>query len=241
MAAATTGPRDHIERIRRERYYIGREEKNPLAEDIHQAVNYLSEELYSKDVHFLMELIQVVVLNIFLVLSLFAVMAALRMDSMNSNAEDNKYKEGVTPSLEFVITSKDITMTGAGSTLLLFNNEIGLKSPANIDSICRIGKSTKKGRRHLGYIGEKGFKSVFLISSKPHIFSNGYQIRFDEEPSPDCNLGYIVPEWVESNPNLSDIQNIYGSSKSLPSTTIILPLKSEKESSYFFLKLDNYL
>ncbi|XP_065022895.1 uncharacterized protein LOC135648851 [Musa acuminata AAA Group] len=206
MAAASTGPRDHIERIRRERYYIGREEKNPLAEDIHQAVSYLSEELYSKDVHFLMELIQ--------------------------NAEDNKYKEGVTPSLEFVITSKDITMTGASSTLLLFNNEIGF-SPANIDSICRIGKSTKKGRRHLGYIGEKGigFKSVFLISSKPHIFSNGYQIRFNEEPSPDCNLGYIVPEWVESNPNLSDIQNIYGSSKSLPSTTIILPLKSEKEST----------
>ncbi|RRT77434.1 hypothetical protein B296_00011207 [Ensete ventricosum] len=58
MAAASTGPRDHIERIRRERYYIGREEKNPLAEDIHQAVSYLSEELYSKDVHFLMELIQ---------------------------------------------------------------------------------------------------------------------------------------------------------------------------------------
>ncbi|RWW07450.1 hypothetical protein BHE74_00013450 [Ensete ventricosum] len=60
MAAASTGPRDHIERIRRERYSIGREEKNPLAEDIHQAVSFLSEELYSKDVHFLMELIQVV-------------------------------------------------------------------------------------------------------------------------------------------------------------------------------------
>ncbi|RWW07452.1 hypothetical protein BHE74_00013449 [Ensete ventricosum] len=60
---------------------------------------------------------------------------------------------------------------------------------------------------------------------------NGYQIRFNEEPSPDCNLGYIVPEWVESNPNLFDIQHIYGSSKSLPSTTIILPLKSEKEST----------
>jgi len=51
--------RVHVERIRRERFYIGREERNPLAEDIHQAVSYLSEELYSKDVHFLMELIQV--------------------------------------------------------------------------------------------------------------------------------------------------------------------------------------
>jgi sacsin len=49
-----------VERIRRERYYIGRGEQNPLAEDMHQAVNYLSQELYSKDVHFLMELVQVI-------------------------------------------------------------------------------------------------------------------------------------------------------------------------------------
>ena len=48
-----------MERIRRERYFIGRGEQNPLAEDMHQAVNYLSQELYSKDVHFLMELVQV--------------------------------------------------------------------------------------------------------------------------------------------------------------------------------------
>jgi len=56
-------PREHVERIRRERYYIGRGEQNPLAEDMHQAVNYLSQELYSKDVHFLMELVQVISLS----------------------------------------------------------------------------------------------------------------------------------------------------------------------------------
>ncbi|XP_072979221.1 uncharacterized protein [Typha angustifolia] len=196
-------PREHVEKIRRERFYIGREERNPLAEDIHQAVSYLSEELYSKDVHFLMELIQ--------------------------NAEDNKYPTGVAPSLEFVVTSKDITGTGATSTLLVFNNEMGF-SPANINSICRIGKSTKKGCRHRGYIGEKGigFKSVFLISSQPHIFSNGYQIKFNEEPSAECDVGYIVPEWVENSPTVSDLEKIYGSSKPLPTTTIILPLKAEK-------------
>lgn len=32
------------------------------------------------------------------------------------NAEDNEYEEGVKPSLEFVITSKDITATGAPAT-----------------------------------------------------------------------------------------------------------------------------
>ena len=57
--APAPSPREHVERIRRERYFIGRGEQNPLAEDMHQAVNYLSQELYSKDVHFLMELVQV--------------------------------------------------------------------------------------------------------------------------------------------------------------------------------------
>ncbi|CAD6256983.1 unnamed protein product [Miscanthus lutarioriparius] len=196
-------PREHVERIRRERYYIGRGEQNPLAEDMHQAVNYLSQELYSKDVHFLMELVQ--------------------------NAEDNEYPSEVAPSLEFLITSKDITGCGASSTLLIFNNERGF-SATNIESICRVGKSTKKGNRHQGYIGEKGigFKSVFLISSQPHIFSNGYQIKFNEKPCAECNIGYIVPQWVESTPSLSDIEALYGCSKVLPTTIIILPLKSEK-------------
>lgn len=73
-----------------------------------------------------------------------------------------------------------------------------------------------------------GFKSVFLVSRNPHIFSNGYQIKFREDPSPECGIGYIVPEWVEENPSISDIAKIYSSFKSLPTTTFILPLKSDK-------------
>ena len=59
------------------------------------------------------------------------------------------------PSLEFVITSRDITNTGAPATLLIFNNEKGF-SAKNIESICNVGNSTKKGNRKRGYIGEKG-------------------------------------------------------------------------------------
>ncbi|KAG2675394.1 hypothetical protein I3760_12G002000 [Carya illinoinensis] len=194
--------REHIKEIRRKKFSIGGE-LNPLTEDLQQAVKNLSAELYAKDVHFLMELIQ--------------------------NAEDNEYMEGVGPSLEFMITSEDITGTGAPSTLLIFNNEKGFSSK-NIDSICSVGRSTKKGNRKRGYIGEKGigFKSVFLITAQPYIFSNGYQIRFNEEPCPHCKLGYIVPEWVEENPTPSDLQQIYGSKTSLPTTTIVLPLKPDK-------------
>ncbi|PQQ17194.1 uncharacterized protein Pyn_20832 [Prunus yedoensis var. nudiflora] len=195
-------PREHIEEIRMTKFSIGGE-LNPLTEDLHQAVKNLSAELYAKDVHFLMELIQ--------------------------NAEDNEYSEGVDPSLEFVITSRDITGTGAPATLLVFNNEKGF-SPKNIESICSVGRSTKKGNRKRGYIGEKGigFKSVFLITAQPYIFSNGYQIRFSEEPCMHCNLGYIVPEWVEESPTLSCIRQIYGSGSALPTTTLILPLKPDK-------------
>ncbi|KAJ4901471.1 DNA binding [Raphanus sativus] len=195
--------KQHIDRIRRTKFSIGGDE-NPLTEDLHQAVKNLSAELYAKDVHFLMELIQ--------------------------NAEDNEYPEGVDPCLEFVITSDDITATGAPATLLIFNNEKGF-SEKNIESICSVGRSTKKGNRKRGYIGEKGigFKSVFLITSRPYIFSKGYQIRFNEDPCSYCSLGYIVPEWVDQHPSPADIQRIYGSSGSaLPTTTIILPLKSDK-------------
>ncbi|XP_034712061.1 uncharacterized protein LOC117934471 isoform X1 [Vitis riparia] len=195
-------PKEHIEEIRRTKFSIGGE-LNPLTEDLHQAVKNLSAELYAKDVHFLMELIQ--------------------------NAEDNEYREGVNPSLELVITSQDITDTGAPATLLIFNNEKGF-SAKNIESICSVGRSTKKVNRKQGYIGEKGigFKSVFLITAQPYIFSNGYQIRFNEEPCSHSNLGYIVPEWVEENPSLADIKQIYGSHAVLPTTTIILPLKPDK-------------
>jgi hypothetical protein len=51
-------PREHVEEIRINKFSIGRED-NPLTEDLHHAVKHLSTELYTKDVHFLMELIQV--------------------------------------------------------------------------------------------------------------------------------------------------------------------------------------
>jgi len=75
----------------------------------------------------------------------------------------------VDPSLEFVITSRDITNTGAPATLLMFNNEKGF-SAKNIDSICSVGNSTKKGNRKRGYIGEKG-KNWLLDASHDVSFS----------------------------------------------------------------------
>ena len=73
-----------------------------------------------------------------------------------------------------------------------------------------------------------GFTSVFLITSQPYIFSNGYQIKFNEKPCQHCNVGYIVPEWVEDDSILSSIQKEYGSSSALPNTILVLPLRGDK-------------
>ncbi|KAL7602651.1 hypothetical protein Lser_V15G21273 [Lactuca serriola] len=148
MASTTTAAREYVEKIRRTKFSTDRE-PNPFTGDLHNhAVKNLSAKLYAKDVHFLTELIQ--------------------------NAEDNEYPEGVDPSLEFVITSKDITETGAPATLLVFNNEKGF-SDKNIESICSVGLSTKKGIYQYGYIGQRGIglTSVFLITDQPYVFSNG--------------------------------------------------------------------
>lgn len=61
----------------------------------------------------------------------------------------------MSPALEFIFTAEDITDSGAPATLLIFNNEKGF-SPRNIESVCSVGRSTKKGSRSSGYIGEKG-------------------------------------------------------------------------------------
>eukprot|EP01018_Ginkgo_biloba_P001287 Gb_17259 [translate_table: standard] len=118
---------------------------NPLTEDLHHGVKHLSAELYTKDVHFLMELIK-------------------------SSAENNEYPLSVKPSLEFVFTKRDITGVGATTTLLIFNNEKGF-SKENIESLSNVVQSTKKGKRQGGYIGEKDvilhiIIALFLQSSR---------------------------------------------------------------------------
>lgn len=174
-------PRAHIERIRKD-FQASRRVKDSL----NNSIQALAHDLYSKETHFIFELIQ--------------------------NAEDNTYKE-TEPSLSFRLVKVDPTNTqNAVGALIIQNNEIGF-APDNVDAICAVGKTTKSKIR--GYIGEKGigFKSVFRITTIPHIFSNGYQFCFPEKDE-ETGLGYIVPRWVNSNlPAIGPIQ-----------TTIVLPL-----------------
>ena len=72
------------------------------------------------------------------------------------NADDNKYPEHVEPTLTFILQKTGI---------VVLNNECGF-TPENIQALCDVGRSTKKGSG--GYIGKKGigFKSVFRVCAK---------------------------------------------------------------------------
>lgn len=177
-APSLISAQQHIVQIRREKFSLDADgtllSQNPLAKDLHNSAERLSADLYSKDTHFVLELIQ--------------------------NAEDNAYPPGVQPDLTFCLLPEDPTATpGAHGALLILNNECGLR-PEDVDALCAVGRSTKTKRQ--GYIGEKGigFKSVFKVTKRPHLFSAGYQFRFDRDPDPAIGLGYIVPYWVDDVP-----------------------------------------
>jgi len=160
--------REHINKIREE-FQANQRVKDSL----NNSIKALADDLYSKDTHFIFELIQ--------------------------NAEDNEY-EGVEPSILFRLTKDDPTNTlKSDGALIIQNNEVGFLSK-NVDAICAVGKTTKEKAQ--GYIGEKGigFKSVFRVTATPYVFSNGYQFCLPEEDE-ETGLGYIVPRWVEHIPN----------------------------------------
>ena len=161
--------------------------------DLHNAVEKLAKEIYSKKSHFIFELIQ--------------------------NAEDNDYASDAKPTLKFVLLPDDPTDTAnSEGCLCVFNNETGF-AENNVRAISKIGKSTKTDSGASGFIGEKGigFKSVFQITSSPHIFSNGFQFKFIDH-DPVSTLGYIVPYWIDETPEIIQFHDEY-------TTTLLLPLR----------------
>jgi len=189
---------EHIMRIRNEYGLndIKSIESNRTIRNLHNAIKKLTNDLYSKETHFLLELVQ--------------------------NAEDNEYKTEAC--LSFSLLKTDPTNTeGSVGALLIQNNEVGF-GINNIEAICAVGESTKT--KASGYIGEKGigFKSVFRITSTPHIYSGGYCIKLPEKLE-GIDLGYIVPDWVEHFPRCVDKEQ----------TSIILPL--DKSDEFDFQKI----
>ena len=98
--------RSFIERIRTERYKVVDDSSNEIKEELNSTLEILAKELYAKDTHFVLELLQ--------------------------NADDNNYEDSVIPEIKFKVDNQ---------MLIVKNNEKGF-AEANVDSICRVGKST---------------------------------------------------------------------------------------------------
>ena len=105
------------------------------------------------------------------------------------NADDNSYVPKISPSLSIQISP---------SQLVVSNNEIGF-SEENVRALCNAGDSSKKKNSGFIGIGEKGigFKSVFAVTDKPEIHSNGFHFRFDATDKNDP-FRYLLPHWIEN-------------------------------------------
>src|SRR4051812_39653144 len=122
------------------------------------------------------------------------------------NAEDNAYPEGLNDRfVHFILDGRDIVVR---------NNEVGF-SPANVEAICAVARSTKVDRTR-GYVGEKGigFKSVFKVTARPQVYSGPFQFQFDDE-------SFVVPSWCEPAPGIAIDP---------ATTTIVLPLRDALRS-----------
>ncbi|MDZ7759486.1 MAG: hypothetical protein U5L00_04420 [Desulfovermiculus sp.] len=103
---------NHIELIRKESQASQR-----IKDSLNNSIKNLAKDLYSKDTHFIFELIQ--------------------------NAEDNSYNN-CEPYISFQLKSNDPTNTpNSDGALIIENNELGF-SKDNVEAICAIGKTTKQ-------------------------------------------------------------------------------------------------
>lgn len=95
------------------------------------------------------------------------------------NTDDNTYDERCQPTLHIEYTK---------GILHLSCNEVGF-SKQDLESLCKIGRSTKSGSAD--HTGEKGigFKSVFRVADVVWVTSGYYNFKFDKSQ----RLGTISP------------------------------------------------
>ena len=125
-----------IEQIRREEFGVGvelNEDGQRLMkvqqERLGRSLDRLSRDLYSKDTHFVLELVQNADDNSY---------PQELMDALQSSSVTNEC-----PSVRFVITRKGVTV---------LNNESGFRDK-DVRALCDVGRSTK-GKHKYGYIGK---------------------------------------------------------------------------------------
>lgn len=110
--------------------------------------------------------------------------------------------------MEFIQNADDANSTSL--SIDISRDEIQILNNGNtfdeddVESICKVGRSSKqyteKGEDYIGYLGV-GFKSVFLISDNPQIYSDDYRFEFDRNAweQPEETPWQIYPLWIDNS------------------------------------------
>ena len=97
------------------------------------------------------------------------------------------------------VDSASISIEIVENAVRVFNNGRTFSKP-DVDSICKVGLSSKTPKDYIGYLGV-GFKSVFLISNSPEIYSGDYRFKFSKSyfPDPERTPWQVIPLWIEDS------------------------------------------
>lgn len=93
--------------------------------------------------------------------------------------------------------SNQLTIEILDDKIQIFNDGKPFMSE-DVESICKVGCSSKPIEDYIGYLGV-GFKSVFLISENPQIYSIPYRFEFNKNRWGNVeNIPWqIMPIWIE--------------------------------------------
>lgn len=99
--------------------------------------------------------------------------------------------------MEFIQNADDVRSSSLlieiENKLIKILNNGHVFSKEDVNSICRVGMSSKTPKDYIGYLGV-GFKSVFLISDSPEIYSGDYRVKFDKNDWPEPEkIPWVIP------------------------------------------------
>ncbi|KAH6668745.1 hypothetical protein B0J14DRAFT_518033 [Halenospora varia] len=142
---------DHLHQIRKRKGIDCSDgEHDDNVRDLNRALDILSDQLYEKPTHFLLELIQ--------------------------NADDNTFENDVIPTLSFhLVGLENAWQMRIDCNEIGFKKE-NIEALCRIGDSTKKVKDRTKG--YIGEKGI-GFKSVFKVANVVHISSKGYSFRFD--------------------------------------------------------------
>lgn len=104
-------------------------------------------------------------------------------------------------------------------------------SDDDVKALCGIRSSKKPERGTLGYLGI-GFKSVFKVTDRPEVYSNGFQFKFDRNHKdwndPSNTPWHVIPIWVDDPSEIIDGER----------TTFVIPYREETYYSSLFEEVE---